>query len=112
MPRLSTSVLPCRPAEYITTSAAIRLPEARVVTVPRSELSTDCTSSPKRKDTDRSRRWNFSDSTISGSQKSSIWARFSTSVTRVPRAAKIDAYSTPITPGTHDDQRVRAPSPG
>ena len=33
-----------------------------------------------------------------GSQKSSICSRFSTSVTRVPSAAKIDAYSTPITP--------------
>ena len=82
----------------MTTSAATRLPEASVVTVPCPELSTDWTSSPKRNDMDRSRRWNFSDSTISGSQKSSIWARFSTSVTRVPRAAKIEAYSTPITP--------------
>ena len=45
-----------------------------------------------------SRRWNFSDSTISGSQKSSICGRFSTRVTRVPRAANIEAYSTPITP--------------
>ena len=40
--RLSRSVLPCRPAEYITTSAAIFLPEASVVMVPRPELSTDC----------------------------------------------------------------------
>ena len=91
-------MLPCRPAECMTTSAAIRLPEASVVIVPPPELSTDATSSPNRNDMVWSRRWNLSDSTISGSQKSSIWSRFSTSVTRVPRAANIDAYSTPITP--------------
>ena len=91
-------MLPCRPAEYITISAAIFLPEARVVMVPRPELSTDATSSPKRKDIAWSRRWNFSDSTISGSQKSSICGRFSTRVTRVPSAANMDAYSTPMTP--------------
>ena len=91
-------MLPWRPAECMTTSAAIRLPEASVVIVPPPELSTEATSSPKRNDMVWSRRWNFSDSTISGSQKSSIWSRFSTSVTRVPSAANIDAYSTPITP--------------
>ncbi len=91
-------MLPCRPAECMTTSAAIFLPDARVVIVPRPELTTEATSSPKRNDIVWSRRWNFSDSTISGSQKSSIWSRFSTRVTRVPRAAKIDAYSTPMTP--------------
>ena len=82
----------------MTTSAAIFLPDASVVIVPRPELSTEATSSPKRNDIVWSRRWNFSDSTISGSQKSSIWSRFSTRVTRVPSAAKIDAYSTPMTP--------------
>ena len=96
-------VLPCRPAECMTTSAAIRLPEARVVMVPPPELSTEATSSPKRNDMVWSRRWNLSDSTISGSQKSSIWSRFSTSVTRVPSAANIEAYSTPITPAPDDD---------
>ena len=53
-------------------SAAMRLPLARLVTVPRGVTSTFSTSSPKRKVTAWSRRWNFSDSTTSGSQKSSI----------------------------------------
>ncbi len=79
-------------------SAATRLPLARLVTVPRGVISTFSTSSPKRKVTDWSRRWNFSDSTTSGSQKSSIEGRFSTTVTRVPSAANIEAYSMPITP--------------
>ena len=35
---------------------------------------------------------------ISSSQKSSMAARFSTTVTLVPSAANIDAYSMPITP--------------
>ena len=96
--RSSSSVTPCRPAEYITMSAAIRLPLARLVTVPRGVISTLATSSPKRKVTAWSRRWNFSDSTTSGSQKSSIAGRFSTTVTRVPSAANIEAYSMPITP--------------
>ena len=34
-PGRSSSVTPCRPAEYMTMSAAIRLPLARLVTVPR-----------------------------------------------------------------------------
>ena len=34
----------------MTTSAAIFLPEARVVMVPRPELSTEATSSPNRND--------------------------------------------------------------
>ena len=79
-------------------SAATRLPLTRLVTVPRGVISTFSTSSPKRKVTDWSRRWNFSDSTTSGSQKSSIEGRFSTTVTRVPSAANIEAYSMPITP--------------
>jgi hypothetical protein len=79
-------------------SAAIRLPLARLVTVPFGVTSTFSTSSPNRNVTDWSRRWNFSDSTTSGSQNSSICGRFSTTVTRVPRAANIDAYSMPITP--------------
>ena len=60
--------------------------------------STAATSSPNRKVTLRSRRWYFSDSTISSSQKSSILSRRSTTVTLVPSAANIDAYSMPITP--------------
>ena len=79
-------------------SAAMRLPLARLVTVPRGVTSTFSTSSPKRKVTAWSRRWNFSDSTTSGSQNSSIAGRFSTTVTRVPSAANIEAYSMPITP--------------
>ena len=50
----------------------MRLPLARVVTVPRSLTSTCSTCSPNLNDTARSRRWNRSDSTISSSQKSSM----------------------------------------
>ena len=89
---------PWRPAEYMTVSAGIFLPLASVVTVPRSDTETPETSSPNRKVTARSRRWNFSDSMTSASQKSSIWGRRSTTVTRVPSAANIEAYSMPITP--------------
>ena len=70
--RSSSSVTPWRPAEYITMSAAIRLPLARLVTVPCGVTSTLATSSPNRNVTAWSRRWNFSDSTTSGSQNSSI----------------------------------------
>jgi hypothetical protein len=96
--RSSAPVAPCRPAEYITVSAGIRLPLSSVVTVPRSLDSTLATVSPNLNDTDRSRRWNFNASTTSESQKSSIRSRCSTTVTRVPRAANIEAYSIPITP--------------
>lgn len=93
-------------------SAAIRLPLARLVTVPRGVISTFSTSSPKRNVTAWSRRWNFSDSTTSGSQKLSICGWRSTTVTRMPSAANIDAYSMPITPApatTSDDgtRRIR-----
>ena len=96
--RLSASVCPWRPAEYMTASAAIRLPDASRVTVPCVLLSTPATSSPNRNDTDRSRRWNFSDSATSGSHISSIAGRLSMTVTRVPSAANIDAYSMPMIP--------------
>ncbi len=69
-----------------------------MVTVPAEPTSTAVTSSPNRNVTARSRRWKRSASTISGSQKSSIDPRFSTTVTLVPSAANIDAYSMPITP--------------
>jgi hypothetical protein len=96
--RSRESVAPCRPAEYITVSAGIRLPLASWVTVPCSFASTLSTVSPNRKLTDRSRRWNLSASTTSESQKSSIRSRDSTTVTRLPSAANIEAYSIPITP--------------
>ena len=89
---------PWRPAEYITVSAGIRLPLASVVTVPISSASTASTVSPSRKETDRSRRWNLSASTTSESQNSSIRSRDSTTVTLVPSAANIEAYSMPMTP--------------
>ena len=82
----------------MTASAAIRLPDASRVTVPCVLLSTPATSSPNRNDTDRSRRWNFRDSATSGSHISSIAGRLSMTVTRVPRAANIDAYSMPMIP--------------
>ncbi len=59
---------------------------------------TESTISPNRKVTARSRRWNLSASTTSRSQNSSIRSRCSTTVTLVPSAANIDAYSIPITP--------------
>ena len=96
--RSRCSVWPCLPAEYITVSAGICLPLASVVTVPAAPTSTAVTSSPNRNVTARSRRWNFSASMISGSQKSSMLSRFSTTVTLVPSAANIEAYSMPITP--------------
>ena len=51
-----------------------------------------------RKVTARSRRWYLSASTTSTSQNSSIRSRRSTTVTLVPSAANIEAYSMPITP--------------
>ena len=100
----------------MTVSAGICLPLARVVTVPDAPTSTAVTSSPNRKVTARSRRWNFSASMISGSQKSSMLSRFSTTVTLVPSAANIDAYSMPMTPAptttidAGSDLRSRMPS--
>ena len=108
--------LPWRPAEYITVSAGICLPLARVVMVPEAPTSTAVTSSPNRNVTARSRRWNFSASMISGSQKSNMSPRFSTTVTLVPSAANIEAYSMPITPAptttidAGSDLRSRIPS--
>ena len=90
--------MPCRPAEYMTVSAGIFLPLSRIVTVPLAYRSTAVTVSPNRNVTARSRRWYFSASTTSVSQNSSIRIRCSTTVTLVPSAANIDAYSMPITP--------------
>ena len=56
------------------------------------------TVSPNRNVTARSRRWYLSASTTSRSQNSSIRSRCSTTVTLVPSAANIEAYSMPITP--------------
>ena len=79
-------------------SAGIFLPLRSTVIAPSGCASTDATVSPKRKVTARSRRWYLSASTTSSSQNSSIRSRFSTTVTLVPRAANMDAYSMPITP--------------
>ncbi len=79
-------------------SAGMRLPDSRIVRVPPSCFSTVRTLSPIRNVTARSRSWYLSASTISRSQNSSIRGRCSTTVTLVPRAANIDAYSMPITP--------------
>ncbi|COW31872.1 Uncharacterised protein [Mycobacterium tuberculosis] len=87
-----------------------------MVTVPAEPTSTAVTSSPNRNVTARSRRWNFSASTTSGSQKSSMLSRFSTTVTLVPNAANMEAYSMPITPAPTttiedgSDLRSRIPS--
>ncbi len=98
MCRASDSVMPWRPAEYMTVAAGIFLPLSRMVSAPRSWRSTAATVSPKRKVTARSRRWYLSASMISRSQNSSIRSRRSTTVTLVPRAANMEAYSMPMTP--------------
>ena len=66
--------------------------------VPFSCRSTATTSSPKRKVTPMSRRWYCSASVIWSSQKSSRRWRCSITVTLVPSAANMEAYSMPITP--------------
>ena len=66
--------------------------------MPRACRSTAATVSPKRNVTARSRRWYLSDSMTSTSHMSSIPGRFSTTVTLLPSAANMDAYSMPITP--------------
>ena len=82
----------------MTVSAGIFFPLSRVAMAPSGRASTEDTVSPNRKVTARSRRWYLSASTTSTSQNSSIRSRCSTTVTLVPRAANMDAYSIPITP--------------
>src|SRR6266498_3891667 len=94
----SSSVMPCRPAEYITVSAGIFFRLRSEAIAPPGLVFTDETVSPNRNVTPRSRRWYLSASTTSRSQNSSIRSRCSTTVTLVPRAANIEAYSIPITP--------------
>ena len=65
---------------------------------PSGLASTESTVSPNLKLTARSRRWYLSASTTSSSQNSSIRSRCSTTVTLVPSAANMDAYSIPMTP--------------
>src|SRR3569833_1959912 len=101
--RFSSAVAPWRPAEYMTVSAGIFFPLSRIVIAPvreplKDRRSTAATVSPNRNGTARSRRWYLSASTISRSQNSSMRSRRSTTVTLVPRAANIEAYSMPITP--------------
>ena len=90
--------MPWRPAEYMTVSAGMRFPLASAAMAPSGRRSTAATVSPNRNVTARSRRWYFSASTTSRSQNSSIRSRCSTTVTLVPSAANIEAYSIPITP--------------
>ena len=90
--------MPWRPAEYSTVSAGIFLPLRSTVIAPCGCASTEATVSPKRNVTARSRRWYFSASTTSRSQNSSIRSRRSTTVTLVPSAANMEAYSMPMTP--------------
>ncbi len=96
--RLRSSLAPCRPAEYMTMSAGIFFPLSSVAMAPSGLASTEDTVSPNLKVTARSRRWYLSASTTSTSQNSSIRSRCSTTVTLVPSAANMDAYSIPITP--------------
>ena len=90
--------MPWRPAEYSTVSAGIFLPLLSSAIAPCGWASTEATVSPKRNVTARSRRWYLSASTTSSSQNSSILIRRSTTVTLVPSAANMEAYSMPITP--------------
>ena len=93
-------------------SAGIFLPDSRMVSVPAGCFCTSRTVSENRNVTASSRSWYCSASTISLSQKSSIVGRFSTTVTLVPSAANIDAYSMPMTPApttTIDDGTLSMP---
>lgn len=54
--RFSSSVWPCRPAEYMTVSAGIRFPLASDAIAPSGRASTAATVSPNRNVTARSRR--------------------------------------------------------
>ena len=96
--RLSASLIPWRPAEYMTVSAGIFFPLLSSAIAPSGLASTEATVSPNRKVTERSRRWYLSASTTSTSQNSSIRSRRSTTVTLVPSAANMDAYSIPMIP--------------
>ncbi len=82
----------------MTVSAGIFFPLSRVAMAPSGRASTEATVSPNRNVTARSRRWYLSASTTSTSQNSSIRSRCSTTVTLVPSAANMEAYSIPITP--------------
>ena len=82
----------------MTVSAGIFLPLGSVAIAPSGRASTEDTVSPNLKVTARSRRWYLSASTTSTSQNSSIRSRCSTTVTLVPSAANMEAYSIPITP--------------
>ena len=90
-------------------SAGIFFPLSSVAMAPSGRASTEATVSPNRKVTARSRRWYLSASTTSTSQNSSIRSRRSTTVTLVPSAANMDAYSMPMIPGAHDHHRPRHP---
>ena len=76
----------------------MRLPLSSMISAPLSWRSTAATVSPRRKITPRSRSESCSARTISESQNGSSSRRVSTTVTFVPTAANIDAYSMPITP--------------
>ena len=82
----------------MTVSAGIFFPLSRVAMAPSGRASTEATVSPNRNVTARSRRWYLSASTTSTSQNSSIRSRCSTTVTLVPSAANMEAYSIPMTP--------------
>ena len=96
----SASVAPWRPIAYSTVSEMSSLPEARRTFGPRASpsSSTAATLSCSRNVTfaRRSRYWNASP--ISPSRNGSTRSRLSTTVTFVPSAPNIEAYSTPITP--------------
>ena len=76
----------------------MRLPLLSMISAPLSWRSTASTVSPRRKITPRSRSDSCSARTISESQNGSSSRRASTTVTFVPTAANIEAYSRPITP--------------
>src|ERR1035441_9169749 len=109
--RLRLSLTPCRPAEYITVSAGIFFPLASVAIAPSGRACTESTVSPNLNVTARSRRWYLSASTTSTSQNSSIRSRCSTTVTLVPSAANMDAYSIPITPAPATTIERGTPNP-
>ena len=96
----SASVSPWRPVAYRTVSEMSSLPDSSTTLGPRASASssTAATLSRIRNVTlaRRSMYWNASP--ISPSSHGSTRSRLSTTVTLVPSAPNIDAYSTPITP--------------
>ena len=89
---------PTRPTLYSAFSVTTCLPLASLVALAVRQAAHIGDLSPSRRVTSFSRRWWASAPAISCPTKPSSRGRASISVTRVPSAANIEAYSQPITP--------------